>query len=223
MAKTRGSLEAAKLVEVDKSGSPVGSPISCMFNPYEYTVSKSNSYSETPRNRANTPQFEFTKAGAQTLQLNLLFDTYESGDDVSLITNKLWKFMEPKDVSNRNKKKEPPGVAFIWGGFEFVAVITSMTHKFTLFAFDGTPVRANVDVTFTQHIDQNDYPGQNPTSGGGLIQQMWPILRGDRLDTIAASVYGDATKWRVIAEHNGIDNPLALRVGQNLSIPQDIL
>lgn len=221
MAKTRSELVAAKLVEVDKEGQPAGATITCMFNPHEYTISKSNSYSETPRNRANTPQFEFTKAGAQTLKLNLLFDTYESGEDVSKITNKLWKFMEPKDVGNRNNKKEPPGVAFEWGVFRFVAVITNMTQRFTLFLHDGTPVRAVVDVTFDQHVDLNDYPGQNPTSGGGLVQQMWSVVRGDRLDTIAARVYGDATKWRLIAEHNEIDNPLALRSGQTLAIPRD--
>lgn len=221
MSKTRSKLVAAKLVEVDKEGHPAGASITCMFNPHEYTVSKSNSYSEKPRNRANTPQFEFTKAGAQTLKLNLLFDTFETGKDVSEITNKLWKLMAPKDIGNRNNKKEPPGVAFEWGVFRFVAVITNMTQKFTLFTLEGTPVRANVDVTFTQHVDLNDYPGQNPTSGGGLIQQMWPVIRGDRLDTIAAKVYGDATKWRLIAEHNGIDNPLSLRSGQSLAIPQE--
>jgi hypothetical protein len=222
MAKTRSKLVAAKLVELDKSGNPSGASISCMFNPHEYTISKSNTYSEEPRNRSTTPRFEFTKAGAQTLKLNLLFDTYETGKDVSLITNKLWKFMEPKDVGNRNNKKEPPGVAFEWGVFRFVAVITNMTQKFTLFTLEGTPVRANVDVTFTQHVDENDYPGQNPTSGGGLIQQMWPIIRGDRLDTIAAKVYDDAAKWRLIAEHNGIDNPLILHTGRALAIPQEL-
>lgn len=221
MANTRSQLAAAKIFEVDENGEDAhGLSVSCMFNPFEYTVSKSNSYAEQTKNRSKTPTFEFKKAGAQTLKLNLIFDAYEADDkDVSKMTSKLWKFMEPKTAASGNKKAEPPHVAFEWGVFRFVAVITNMTQKFTLFTKDGTPVRAKVDVTFTQHKDVNDYKHQNPTSGGGPIQRVWQVVGGDRLDTIAAAVYDDATKWRRIADHNQITNPLALRPGQRLTIP----
>lgn len=222
MPNTRGNLVAARIFEVDDNGNETGSnAVSCMFNPFEYTVSKSNTYSERSRNRSSTPQIEFQKAGAQTLKLSLTFDTYEAGEDVSQTTNKLWKFMEPKQEGSGDDKQPPPEVAFEWGVFHFVAVITQMTQKFTLFKNDGTPVRAKVDVTFTQHKDVNDYPNQNPTSGGGPIQRVWSVTGSDRLDTIAASVYGDATKWRRIANYNDISNPLTLRPGTRLTIPEE--
>ncbi|MCI0398142.1 MAG: LysM peptidoglycan-binding domain-containing protein [Chloroflexi bacterium] len=225
MANTRGGLVAARIYEVDESGNEVGGGISvdCMFNPFEYSVSKTNTYEEKTKNKSDAPKVEFKKAGAQTLKLNLTFDTYESGEDVSLETNKLWKLMESKtrQGGGKNNKVPPPEVAFEWGVFKFVSVITNMTQKFTLFKNDGTPVRAAVDVTFTQHKDLNDYPGQNPTSGGGPIERVWQVKAGDRLDTIAAAVYSDATKWRLIATHNRIVNPLALRSGQRLNIPED--
>ncbi|MFQ5434549.1 MAG: peptidoglycan-binding protein [Anaerolineae bacterium] len=222
MPNTRGNLVAARIFEVDDNGNETGSnAVSCMFNPFEYTVSKSNTYSERSRNRSSTPQIEFQKAGAQTLKLSLTFDTYEAGEDVSQTTNKLWKFMEPKQEGSGDDKQPPPEVAFEWGVFHFVAVITQMTQKFTLFKNDGTPVRAKVDVTFTQHKDVNDYPNQNPTSGGGPIQRVWSVTGSDRLDTIAASVYGDATKWRRIADYNDISNPLTLRPGTRLTIPEE--
>lgn len=223
MANTRGNLEAATVYEVTKDGKKKGGGISvsCMFNPFEYSVSKSNTYQEEPKNNSDVPQVDFKKAGPQTLKLSLTFDTYESGDDVSLVTNKLWKLMEAKTrkEGNKNKKIPPPEVAFEWGVFRFVAVITNMTQKFTLFKPDGTPVRAKADVTFTQYKDLNDYPKQNPTSGGGPAERVWRVVSGDRLDTIAAEVYGDATKWRLIAEHNRLVNPLRLRAGQRLAIP----
>ncbi|MBP6472616.1 MAG: LysM peptidoglycan-binding domain-containing protein [Chloroflexi bacterium] len=220
MANTRGNLVAARIYEVDESGNESGSAVDCMFNPFEYSVSKSNTYEEKSRNRSSTPQIEFKKSGAQTLKLNLLFDTYEADEDVSQTTNKLWKFMEPKPAQG-NQKTTPPEVAFEWGVFRFVAVITQMTQKFTLFKNDGTPVRATVDVTFTQHKDVNDYPNQNPTSGGGPIRRVWSVVVGDRLDTIATAVYGDATKWRQIADYNHITNPLAIRPGTRLTIPEE--
>jgi nucleoid-associated protein YgaU len=40
------------------------------------------------------------------------------------------------------------------------------------------------------------------------------------LQSIAYQAYGDATRWRPIAEANGIDNPLRLRRGSELTIPR---
>jgi hypothetical protein len=222
--KTRDNLVVARIYEWDKKGPKEGGlSIQCMFNPFEYTVSKNNSYEEKARNNADVPSFEFKKGGPQTLKLSLTFDTYEKAGDVSLVTNKLWKLMEAKTrrEGNRSRKIPPPEVAFEWGVFRFVAVITDMTQKFTLFKLDGTPVRAKVDVTFTQHVDVNDYPKQNPTSGDGPVQRMRQVIAGDRLDMIAYEVYGDATKWRKIAQSNGIQNPLALQPGMQLVIPRD--
>jgi hypothetical protein len=225
MAQTRGNLVAARIYEVDASGNEKGGGVSvdCMFNPFEYSVSKTNNYEEKARNNSNVPQVEFKKAGPQVLRLKLDFDTYEENKDVSMVTSKLWKLMESKTRREGNKdvKVPPPEVAFEWGVFRFVAVITDMTQRFTLFRMDGTPVRAAIEVSFTQHKDVNDYPGQNPTSGGGPIQQVWQVVAGDRLDTIAYEVYGSATHWRRIAEHNHITNPLALRPGQRLAIPME--
>ena len=223
MANTRGNLVAARIFEVDDSGEEKsgGLSVECMFNPFEYTVTKQNTYEEKSRNRSSVPNVEFKKAGAQTLKLTLVFDTYEKNEDVTFTTNKLWKFMDPKtrENGNANKKVPPPDVAFEWGVFRFAAVITQMTQKFTLFMPDGTPVRAKVDVTFTQYRDSEDYPSQNPSSGGGETEKIRRVVAGERLDLIAYEAYGDATKWRLIAARNGLRDPLALRPGQVLTIP----
>jgi nucleoid-associated protein YgaU len=95
-----------------------------------------------------------------------------------------------------------------------------MSQKCTFFTKVGVPVRATADITFTQYVDTNDYPAQNPTSGGGPIERIRTITAGDRLDLIAAEVYGDATKWRHIAQRNNLRDPLALRPGMLLRIPK---
>ena len=224
MATSRDQLQFARIYQVDKSGKEKkagGTSVNCMFNPYEYIVSKTNSYDEKSKNSSDVPQVEFKKAGPQTLRLSLIFDSYEKKEDISKTTCKLWKLMESKtrQEGNKNKKIPPPEVAFEWGVFRFVAVITEMTQTFTLFTHTGIPVRAKVDVTFTQHKDLKDYSHQNPTSGGGPLQRSWIVTAGDRLDTIAYDVYGDAMKWRIIADHNHLTNPLHLVPGQELMIP----
>ncbi len=224
MANSRSNLSPATITEVDDKGQNKADGISvkCMFNPFEYTVSKTNSYEQKSKNRSDVPQVEFKGAGPQVLKLSLTFDTFEAGEDVTETTRKLWKLMEAKTRtdSNKNKKIPPPEVAFEWGIFRFVAVITEMSQKFTLFTKEGTPVRAKVEITFTQHKDLEDYKNTNPTSGGGEVNRVWRVTAGDRLDLIAFSVYGDATKWRRIAEANHIVDPLRIPAGSVLMIPE---
>lgn len=216
MAKTRGQLEPAKIYDLGKTIT-----VDCMFNPFEYKISKSITYNELPKNQASTPQAELWKGGPQTLVLDLFFDEYESGKDVTITTNKLWKLMDSNTTKkgSTSKKISPPEVAFEWGVFKFQAFITNMVQTFILFKTDGTPVRAKVNVTFSQYTDVNDYPNQNPTSGGGDIERVWCVRAGDRLDAIAYEVYGETDRWRLIAERNKIRDPLALRPGQMLVIP----
>ncbi|MBC7316581.1 MAG: LysM peptidoglycan-binding domain-containing protein, partial [Chloroflexi bacterium] len=122
-------------------------------------------------------------------------------------------------ADQRTGKSEPPHCIFQWGRFEFEAVITKMDEKFTLFLKDGTPVRTVVNITLQQVIDEEAHAKQNPTSGGGTAPRTRIVYAGDRLDLIAWEEYGDATRWRRIAEANGITDPLRLRPGQILMIP----
>jgi len=216
MPQTRGGLEPAiieNLVTHDK--------VSCMFNPSEYTLSKQNQWESGTAKGKNVPKIKFTQGGAETLKLQLFFDTYAEKADVRGHTDKLWKMMlVATDKKNqKNEKGEPPRVAFSWGKFYFEAVIVSLSQKFTLFLNDGTPVRTTVDVTFQQVDDKQEHHGQNPTSGGGPALRTHTVRAGDRLDLIAYQAYEDASQWRLIAQANGILNPLRLREGQQLIVP----
>jgi prophage DNA circulation protein len=105
--------------------------------------------------------------------------------------------------------------------FQFYCVIKSCTQKFTLFNQFGIPLRAEVTLVLQQHIQTEMFAllPQNPTSGGGPIERIWTVKAGDRLDLIADEVYKDSTKWRLIADRNGISNPLSIQAGQSLRIP----
>jgi nucleoid-associated protein YgaU len=61
---------------------------------------------------------------------------------------------------------------------------------------------------------------QNPTTTGIAGIQSHVVRDGDSLQSIAYAAYGDATAWRTIAEANGIDDPVRLRRGTELSLPR---
>lgn len=216
MPNTRGNLEPATIINL-----ATGDQVYCMFNPHEYTLSKQNTWQQGETKGKNVPKVKFSQGGAESLKIQLFFDTYADESDVREHTEGLWKMMMVTDEKKnpRNDKSEPPHVAFHWGKFYFRAVITSLSQRFTLFLRDGTPVRTTVDVTFQQVEDPEDFAGQNPTSGGGPPLKTHVVQAGERLDWIAAQAYGDASHWRLIAAANHLTHPLRLREGQQLVIP----
>lgn len=46
----------------------------------------------------------------------------------------------------------------------------------------------------------------------------YTVKKGDTLWDIAARFYGDGTKWRTLAERNGVLNPRKLQIGRTLSL-----
>ncbi|MFZ3475144.1 LysM peptidoglycan-binding domain-containing protein [Streptomyces sp. 4.24] len=55
--------------------------------------------------------------------------------------------------------------------------------------------------------------------GSPSTRQLWVVVRGDSLQSIAARHSGRVADWRRIAELNGIDDPSGLRPGRTLLLP----
>jgi nucleoid-associated protein YgaU len=201
------------------------SPIPCLFNPSELTVSKSNSWQAGQSKGRNAPELRFQGGQSATLSLSLTFDTTETGKDVTFHTSKLLDLLKsnpnlPGADPARNSGR-PPWVQFQWGKLQsFKAIVEKLQLKFTYFASDGTPLRAKCDLSLKQWKDEAEYPLQNPTSSTPSLHTVHTLLPGETLDRVAAMYYQDATRWRVIAEANGIIDPLEIPPGTALVLPE---
>lgn len=218
MSTTVGNLTPAIIKNMS-----TGEEVKCMFNPHEYTLTKQNQYKSENVKGLNAPQLKFEQGGAETLKLQLFFDTFATGGkvDVREHTAGLWKMMMITQTKKNesNNKGVPPTVEFNWGGLSFEAVITNISQKFTLFDEQGIPLRTTVDVSFQQVTDKFHHDKQNPTSGGGPPMKLHIVQAGDRLDWIAAKIYGDSKHWRLIANTNKLRQLMPLKPGQQLLIP----
>jgi Contractile injection system tube protein len=194
--------------------------ISVLFNPHEYSISKSNYWQRARTTGANLPRTTFSNGEPARMDIELFFDSYEEKMDVRRHTDKIAKLMEVNiREEGEGKKLRPPKVKFHWGlSWTFKAVITNMTQHFTLFLPTGTPVRATVNVTFEQIEEEHSFPGQNPTSGGAGGRRTHLVAAGETLDLISFQELGDARLWRQIATTNGIVDPLHLAPGSVLTI-----
>jgi nucleoid-associated protein YgaU len=94
-------------------------------------------------------------------------------------------------------------------------VLQNLKQDFTLFDSSGRPLRANLDLTFREILSpEEDQRRNDPEFSTRLVK------RGDTLSSIAAEMFDDPAKWRVIADANNLDNPRTLEVGSSLSIPK---
>jgi predicted Zn-dependent protease len=212
------SLAKAAIINLDQPGPP----ITCMFNPKEYTFSKRNRLTQGKNSGKDMPQMEFGTGKPASLKMQLFFDTYVTGQDVREYTDAIWALamIDESLKDPKTQKARPPLVRFQWGKtWSFEAVLTRITQKFTLFLDTGTPVRATLDVMFQQMKDSTQLRPQNPTSGGVGGEQIWTVKAGDTLAWIAYKAYGDSNLWRRIADENGLINVRRLMPGMRLVIP----
>jgi hypothetical protein len=208
-----------------------GDTIDCWFNPKEYTIAKANQWEVKPVTGVALPTAQYAGGQPRKLSLQLLFDSTDSDSlDVSDVTARLFKMMEAQAALGSGKGKNsgrPPMVTFIWGStVTFKAVADNLSVQYTLFRADGTPVRAQAQLSLIQAdkaMDKSSKGGgakaQNPTTRAQPGLESHTVRDGDSLASIAFAHYRDPTRWRAIAEANGIDDPLRLRRGTVLSIP----
>lgn len=217
---------------VAQEGSLKDTSVEFMFNPTEYTIAKTTKWEMKGNKSANVPKWEFGGGDPRALQMELFFDASLPNDkvkieDVRRRTNQLFKFMmidpQLKNKSKNSKMGQPPKCRLFWGKDTknyFDCYITSCQIKYTMFDPSGMPVRASATLQMKEVKDPDNLEGTNPTSVGEPGQRVRVVQEGDRLDWIAYQEYGDASLWRRIAEANGINDPLELRPGMTLSIPQ---
>ncbi|MGN6378321.1 MAG: CIS tube protein [Gaiellales bacterium] len=197
-------------------------PLQCWFNPKDYTISKGNNWNAQPVNGQDYGTLQFTGGSPASLSLELVFDAVESNQpDVSGIANQLMGIAtvnQPGSDQNQQARRRPPAVRFGWKGVVFTGVVKQLTLQFTLFDVDGSPIRAHVKLELMQVGAQTRR--QNPTTAGTAGVRSATVRDGDSLQSIAYDAYGDPACWRLVAEANGIDDPMRVERGAVLSLPR---
>lgn len=211
---------------------------SVLFNPSQVTLSSGCSWQ--PKQHASpgrwSTELEVSSSGYQpaTLSMELMFDTTDegmslmsmlgdavsgglamafsqpTGSNVLSYTQNVARLAQPSQDLHR-----PPVCQLWWGPYMLMqGVLTSCSQTFKLWKPDGTPVRASMSVTFTEFKEDSLFEFFSPD-----VEKSHVVRRGDTLPQIAATYFGDASKWWVIAQFNNVENARALEAGTTLRIP----
>ena len=194
-----------------------GEEIFLQFNPEEFSLNHDNSFAAQAIPGLSGPILQFVNGNMQTLEMEVLFDTWDTDravkKDVRDLTNRLVRLLEiDRDLH------APPVLRVQWGSLDFRCVLARANQKFQMFADDGRPVRARVTVTFNRFIDAEREAKEVPRQTSDFTK-LHVVIQGETLSGIAAQHYQDARLWRPIALASELDDPRAIIPGQSLRVP----
>ena len=209
-----------------------------LYNPTTYAVGKNAEFGVQPAFDSESPGIQFSHGTTETLSMQLFFDTFNTGvmnapsvsDGFKLEATKrlnaVAKFLDVRKFTDKvyslmqieASVHIPPLVRIEWSSLQFEGVLKSCNINFVKFTDFGIPVRATMDVVFFRFSKMDVKIKSNPF-GSPDTAKFKRVEEGESLWKYAAEEYGDADKWREIANTNRISNPRRLESGRAVQIP----
>ena len=202
-----------------------GESIPVLFNPEDYSLNREISYAAAIVPGLSNPVLQFVAGALQTLEMELMVDSYEANSvasrqvnpvqgDVRLLTQQVISLMDIQPSTHA-----PPVLIFAWGSLTFRCVLARAAQRFVLFRPDGTPVRARLQLSFAAYTPL-ELEAKEVKRETADFTKHHVVLQGETLSVIAGHEYGDSRVWRVIALRNGITDSAALTPGLELALPR---
>jgi hypothetical protein len=183
---------------------------------------------------ASATDFDSLAASAVTGALDTLSRTVGLGGftDTAYVTRRIEHLKEVVYGFN-NTIHEPPAVIITWGDVKpFKGKLDDLQVTYTLFNPDGAPLRAEVQLQFSEHTESiSQATGDGSVAGRGAGDIVGALLSSpdlthrrtvkatDTLPLLCGDIYRDASFYWQVAEANNLTHFRELEVGSELLFP----
>ncbi|MFI5915168.1 hypothetical protein [Dactylosporangium sp. NPDC051541] len=226
-----------------------GERIDCLLNPETFEVRRlagvrtpaAGAEAIVGRGQGDDP-VRFTGGGRTELLLDMVFDVglveaAGAPQDVRVLTARLWNLAE--NTAHELGAGRPPLIRLVWGkAWNVPCVVSAIAERFDAFNSGGAPGRSWIRLkllrvgepagasacSFDEELTRTataagdgDRPAAVEAIGGGGPVPGQPGTA--RIDLLAADALGSPMRWRELAAHNGVDDPLAVPAGTVLAVP----
>jgi len=217
-APSRGELEKLLIkayTEPDYSGEPVGE-FKAYFNPEEYTRVYDVEYVRQQGEGTTGSPVVFRKIKPQEYTLKLAFDgSGVSGEKID-VYERIQDFF--KVVGYDGQIHRPRYLKLLWGKLQSNCVLLKADIHYKMFRPDGSPVRAFLEATFTENVDDTTRAAEANDSSPDLTH-VRVVKEGDTLPLMVYRIYGDPLLYIEVAKANGLTDFRNLNPGRTLVFP----
>lgn len=202
---------------------PSGAPFEAMFNPASFSQSYAITWGARQGVGSSGSQLSYGRSKPRELTLTLIVD----GTGVELMG-----ILAPmrKSVKSRVKKfldvtfkyngaiHEPNYLLVEWGSLIFSCRLSKVDIKYTAFERDGTPLRAELQVTLISDTADKARAREEGKTSPDLTHSR--IVRsGDTLPLLTRDIYGSSESYLDVARWNRLDDFRSLTPGQEILFP----
>jgi nucleoid-associated protein YgaU len=191
--------------------------ISVPVNPDKYSRSIKVEYNQEQEQGTQGNNPPFNRTPPEELQFEFLFDgtgVVPGAKDIQAGIEEFKKtvYKIEGDIHRPNFLK------LIWGDLSFNCVLKELKIDFTLFKPDGTPLRAMVNATFMQVVDEKRRSAEQGKNSPDLTHVRY-VKEGDTLPYMSYKIYGDASYYIQVAKYNGLKNFRNIRPNMKIVFP----
>ena len=227
-------LAKAQFQRLKADGSNVGAPLEVQFNPTEFTLNKGAQIAEIPVVGIDGPMLQYVRGQAETLTMDLFFDTTDeggTGGDAKPVTDKTDPFYQLIKINPDTRAL--PVVLISWGGdsfpggrsyastgpnrYGFKGVVETVRQRFTMFSSLGLPLRATISISVKEYKTLAEMAADIQVADDSRAAAQ-TVEEGQTMSDLAHE-QGDEANWREAAEANDNDDPENLEAGSVINMP----
>jgi hypothetical protein len=195
-----------------------------MFNPETFSRKYAIQYGRGQGLNSSDQQATYSRSEPSDLKLMLVLD----GSGVSEMG--ILQLGPQKKVSDRIQEflnltfemngeiHEPNYLTVEWGDLTFSCRLESVDITYTNFEHDGTPLRAELDVSLISDTEAEKRLAQENQSSPDLTHSR-VVRSGDTLPLLTQEIYGSSAYYLRVAQVNNLDNFRRLNPGQEIIFP----
>ncbi|AUX33633.1 MULTISPECIES: hypothetical protein [Sorangium] len=202
---------------------PSGAPFEAMFNPASFSQRYAIAWGAKQGVGSSGPQLSYSQSKPSELTLTLVVDG--TGVESMGIVAPVRKSVKDRvktflDVTFRYNGDihEPNYLLVEWGSLKFSCRLSAVDIKYTAFERDGTPLRAEIEVTLISDKAAKARAREEGKTSPDLTHSR--IVRsGDTLPLLTKDIYGSSARYLDVARWNRLDDFRSLIPGQEIFFP----
>lgn len=196
-----------------------GATYGVMINPDSVKWSRSIEYNEQQPPDSSAPSQKYKSTPCEKLSFDFVIDCtgIVDADRVDMATEIVT--LEDVCYTYNGTIHRPNFVKIVWGqGISFNGVLTSFDTSFTLFAPDGTPLRAKVSLGFSEYIAPETVATEDGDESPD-VTHMVDVVQDMNLPQLCTQVWNDSSYYVQVAKFNGLNKFRTLKGISRLVFP----